>query len=148
MTAIDRRGFVRQTGVVLAGGSLASLIAGCAALAARVVPVADGRIHLSLRQYPELGTPGGSLKLAPVGMDHPVYLLVLGDGEFAALSPICTHRGCTVEVQGSRIVCPCHGSTYDREGQVLQGPAERALTRYPATVDRDGILTVDLRRAG
>lgn len=140
-----RRDFVRQAGGVLAGSSLASLIAGCASLAARVVPVADGRLHLSLRQYPELDAPGGALKLAPVGMPHQVYLLVLDGGEFAALSPICTHRGCTVEVQGARIVCPCHGSTYDRQGRVLQGPAERALQRYPTTVDTDGVLTIDLR---
>jgi Rieske Fe-S protein len=144
MNSIDRRDFVRRAGGALAVAPIASLLASCAALAARVVPVNDGRLHLALSHYPELETLGGALKLAPTGFDTPVYVLTLGRGQHAALSPICTHLGCTVEIQGSRIVCPCHGSTYDREGRVLQGPAERALTRYPAAIE-DGVLVVNLR---
>lgn len=144
MKEMDRRAFVRRAGGALAAAPLAALLASCAALAARVVPVTGGKLHLALNRFPELETPGGALKLAPTGFDTPVYVLVLGRGEFAALSPICTHLGCTVEIQGSRIVCPCHGSTYDREGRVLQGPAERALMRYPTNVD-DGVLVINLQ---
>lgn len=144
MTDLDRRDFVRRATGALAATPLGALLAGCAALTARVVPVQEGRLHLALTHYPELETAGGSLKLAPAGYDTPVYVLTLGRGEFAALSPICTHLGCTVDIQGSRIVCPCHGSTYDREGRVLQGPAEKALTRFPTTID-DGVLVIDLR---
>ena len=75
-----------------------------------------------------------------------MFILVVGERHFAALSPICTHLGCTVEIQGDRLVCPCHGSTYDREGRVLRGPAERALHRYPATLTGDGVLEIDLAR--
>jgi len=75
-----------------------------------------------------------------------VYVLALGGGAFSALSPICTHLGCTVDIQGARLVCPCHGSTYDREGKVLKGPAERALRRLGAELSRDGVLTIDLGR--
>lgn len=144
MSQIDRRDFMRRATGALAATPLAALLAGCAALAARVVPVSEGKLHLALTHYPELETIGGALKLAPAGFETPVYVLTLARGQHAALSPICTHLGCTVEIQGSRIVCPCHGSTYDREGRVLQGPAERALTRYPATLS-DGVLVIDLR---
>ena len=72
-------------------------------------------------------------------MEDPIYLLRNGN-EYRALSPICTHRGCTVEVQTDRLVCPCHGSTYDRDGQVLKGPAQRALARYPLTISGDEIV--------
>ena len=144
MSGIDRRDFVRRATGALSATPLAELLAGCAALAARSVPMREGKLHLAFTHYPELETPGGSLKLAPVGFETPVYVLALGRGEFAALSPICTHLGCTVEIQGNRIVCPCHGSNYDREGRVLQGPAERALTRYATSID-DGVLVIDLR---
>ena len=141
---MNRRAFVRRASGALSATPLAVLLAGCAALAARVVPVRDGKLHLALSHYPELETAGGALKLAPTGFEHPVYVMTLGRDAFAALSPICTHLGCTVEIQGSRIVCPCHGSTYDREGRVLQGPAERALTRYSTSIE-DGVLVIDLR---
>jgi Rieske Fe-S protein len=88
---------------------------------------------------------GGSLKVLPDGQPEPVYVLAQRDGTFAALSPICTHLGCTVEIESERLVCPCHGSTYDREGRVLQGPAQRSLARFRTQLSADGVLTIDLR---
>lgn len=140
MSGPDRRAFLGQC----AGLALAPLIAGCASLVARTVTPIDGRIELALAQYPELVVSGGSLKLLPVGSAEPVYVLALGGDEFAALSPICTHLGCTVEIQGPRLVCPCHGSTYDRAGSVLRGPAARALARYRVERKSADILSIDL----
>ena len=136
----DRRGFLGQC----AGLALAPLIAGCASLVARPVTPVNGRIELALAHYPELTTPGGSLKLLPVGSQEPVYVLVLETGDVAAVSPICTHLGCTVEIQGPRLVCPCHGSTYDRAGSVLRGPAARSLARYRTERLSNDIISIDL----
>jgi cytochrome b6-f complex iron-sulfur subunit len=131
--ALDRRSFL---GVCCGGGALA-LLAGCAAVAATPVPVAGGRIRLALADHPALRTPGGGVCVAPIGRRDPVVVIAMEDGNFSALSPICTHRGCTVDLQGDRLVCPCHGSTYDRAGVVLRGPAERPLFRYQAVRDGD-----------
>lgn len=51
------------------------------------------------------------------------------DGRIVALSPICTHMGCTVGWNGNEKTwdCPCHGSRYDKEGKVIQGPATKDL---------------------
>ena len=51
-------------------------------------------------------------------------------GEIYALSLVCTHLGCTVSVTPTGIVCPCHGSVFNRQGDVLKGPATRPLPRY------------------
>jgi Rieske Fe-S protein len=51
-------------------------------------------------------------------------------GRVYALNLVCTHLGCTVNVTPAGLVCPCHGSEFDREGKVLKGPADRALERY------------------
>jgi cytochrome b6-f complex iron-sulfur subunit len=132
----DRREFVR-TGM----GTLAVvMLPACASLVTRQVPLENGRIRLSLRQHPELGEPRGSLRLMPAGWTEPLFLLALEGGGFAALSSICTHRGCTVDLGGPGLACPCHGSQYDREGQVTRGPANRALTRYPVSVTGDELL--------
>ena len=64
-------------------------------------------------------------------------LAVIRDGEsFYALSLTCTHLGCTVSVTATGLACPCHGSTFDRQGKVLSGPADRPLARY--TVEERG----------
>lgn len=147
--SLDRRQFicVCARGVACAAGAAAAAgaaLAGCASVVARRVALADGRVHLSLLQHPELAEPGGAIKILPDGQDEPLYVLRDDDGQFSVLSPICTHRGCTVELEGARLVCPCHGSTYDRAGRVLQGPAPRPLTRYPADLS-GGVLIIDLR---
>lgn len=141
---LDRRRFLGVCACAFAG---TALLGGCASLAVRRILPVDGRLVLPLLQYPELTETGGSLALAPDGHDAPVLVFVVGEQLFAALSPICTHLGCTVEIQGDRLVCPCHGSTYDREGRVLRGPAERALRRYPTRLTGDGVLEIDLTRA-
>ena len=51
------------------------------------------------------------------------------DGTLTALSPKCTHMGCTVDWNDGEQTwdCPCHGSRYRKEGAVFQGPAKRDL---------------------
>lgn len=131
-----RREFVAACAACCAG----ALLSGCASLVTHPVPVSAGRVRLAIAEFPELAQPHGAIRVLPAGMQDPIYVLSRANGEYRALSPICTHRGCTVEVQNDRLVCPCHGSTYDRDGQVLKGPAQRALTRYPTRVAGDEIV--------
>jgi cytochrome b6-f complex iron-sulfur subunit len=138
---IDRREFVELCACALVGIGLG----GCASLMTRTVTPTDGRIELALSQYPELLEPGGTLKILPEGQADPLYVLALADGSYSVLSPICTHLGCTVDIEGDRLVCPCHGSMYNRSGAVLQGPAQLPLARYRADLSRSGLLTIDLR---
>lgn len=44
-----------------------------------------------------------------------------------AVSLICTHLGCIVKPAAEGFECPCHGSRYNRQGEVTKGPAPRAL---------------------
>jgi len=146
---MERRRFVGLCGraVTFATGAAGAVLSwsSCASVAVRPVTPTSGRVRLSLADYPELAAPDGSVMIRPTGWDDPIYVLALGDRRFTALSPICTHRGCTVEIQGARLECPCHGSVYDRDGAVLHGPAERALAQFRTQVTSDGMLVIDLR---
>jgi Rieske Fe-S protein len=62
-------------------------------------------------------------------------------GEFKGFSAICTHAGCTVsEVAGGTINCRCHGSKYNLDGSVANGPATKPLESKPVSVQGDSIV--------
>jgi Rieske Fe-S protein len=50
-------------------------------------------------------------------------------GVLHAVSAVCTHMGCVVDWNAVETSwdCPCHGSRFDPDGHVLQGPAQREL---------------------
>ncbi len=53
------------------------------------------------------------------------------DGSVITLSPRCQHMGCTVNWNDPEKTwdCPCHGSRYALDGEVIQGPATKALNK-------------------
>lgn len=53
------------------------------------------------------------------------------DGTLHERSAICVHLGCVVAWNSLEKSwdCPCHGSRYDRYGEVVNGPANRGLDR-------------------
>jgi Rieske Fe-S protein len=54
-------------------------------------------------------------------------------GRMSACSAVCTHMGCLVSWNPAERSwdCPCHGSRFDTEGRVLEGPAVRDLEPRP-----------------
>jgi cytochrome b6-f complex iron-sulfur subunit len=54
-------------------------------------------------------------------------LLIHTDSGYTALSLTCTHLGCTLEPNENGFDCPCHNSSFDAEGNVIQGPAIKPL---------------------
>lgn len=53
------------------------------------------------------------------------------DGQLLVLSAVCPHMKCLVQWNASARTwdCPCHGSRFDVEGQVIEGPSLSPLER-------------------
>ena len=66
-------------------------------------------------------------------------------GGVYALSAVCTHLGCIARFKSDEkvIACPCHGSRFDLEGNVIHGPAPRPLPWLDVSEDAQGNLVVD-----
>lgn len=90
-------------------------------------------LDLSLSKYNDLNTVGGFV------YEGNIIVIRSTDSLYIALSKICTHQGCEVGYNhaANKLPCPCHGSEFDRDGNVLQGPATSKLTKYTTKLDGD-----------
>jgi Rieske Fe-S protein len=109
------------------------------------LPVAQGRFSgstVSVDAAGALGSVGGAALVESVA---GVFLLSrTGDQSFTAVDATCTHEGCTVNgIDGTTYVCPCHGSRYDRNGRVVNGPATASLRQYPTSF-ASGVVSINL----
>jgi Rieske Fe-S protein len=99
-------------------------------------------------------TVGGAVQLAniadvPVGGaiavqgsdGKPLILAQPVAGTVVGMSAICTHAGCTVMVDGTQLVCPCHGSVYKAaDGSNVSGPAPSPLPRVAVHLHAGEVL--------
>ena len=87
--------------------------------------------------------PPGTLRRVDVG-ETAVCLARTDDG-WLAFDDTCTHEECSLaegELDGTVVICPCHGSEFDvRTGDVVTPPALDPLPIYEARED-DGTLFV------
>jgi len=84
--------------------------------------------------------PPGSATFLPA---HRLYLFNTPEG-FYSISSVCTHLGCNVQhITDDGFSCPCHGSRFDRNGLVVNGPAPRPLPWFGMNLSPRGELVVD-----
>jgi cytochrome b6-f complex iron-sulfur subunit len=69
---------------------------------------------------------------SPLNHAEGRFYLVRSEKGLLAVHKVCTHLDCLLgwDEQNGRYLCPCHGSQFAADGQVLSGPAERSLNRF------------------
>lgn len=141
----------RRTFCAQACGVLAAALYGPRAAFAqgKVVPlptirgeVVEGRVKVAIEGTP-LTAVGG---VARVVSNAGSFLATrTGESAFAVFSAICSHESCLItDGDVDAFVCPCHESRFDRQGQVLTGPAELPLAACEATYE-GSTLTITIR---
>ena len=63
--------------------------------------------------------------------------IVRRDRNATVFSATCPHLGCTVEASGNGFICPCHGSSWNANGEKLSGPAPRGLDVLESRIEGD-----------
>jgi len=65
------------------------------------------------------------------------FLVIHQKQKIEVLSSHCTHLGCIInKVENGTLICPCHGSEFDLDGNAVKGPAYKPLPSYPFAKDK------------
>jgi cytochrome b6-f complex iron-sulfur subunit len=142
---MDRRSFINLVGLGAIATSLPVALAACSAKeTTKVAPVAGqpASEFKSVGTLAELEKKGFLLNKETAG--SPV--LVVRDSSDAskviAVNPTCSHEKCIVDWEGSRkaFECACHGAKFSPTGELVKGPATKALATYAAKVEGGSVM--------
>ena len=66
------------------------------------------------------------------------FLVINQKHKIEVLSSHCTHLGCIInKEENGRLICPCHGSEFNLNGDAVKGPAYKPLPSIPFKIDKD-----------
>ncbi len=123
-----------------------------------------GTIFYPIAKYlvpPPVGEPTvTSMKIGPTDEEwaepfkiiqfgrKPVIVLKDQQGNYRALSALCTHLACIVQYrwEGNYIWCACHNGRFDLAGKVISGPPPASLETYDVNITDDGEIWVSRRQ--
>jgi cytochrome b6-f complex iron-sulfur subunit len=128
---MQRRSFIKILASVL---GLTALGAFVYPLFRFLLPVkaAMGITHI---EVPKSEVPIGASKEVMIG-ETPAIIVNTRNKGVVAFSRVCTHLGCLVKYYPDKqeFICPCHGGTFNLEGNVVSGPPPRPLPKYSVRV--------------
>jgi cytochrome b6-f complex iron-sulfur subunit len=135
---LDRRQFFVQLG----GGSLVAAGVGAAAFGVQYL---WPNVLYEASPLVSVGRPE-HFPTDSVTLDPRFGLFVVRSARgFYALTALCSHLGCLTawKQDAGVIACPCHGSSFRRDGSIIEGPAATRLAWLKMWLTDDGELMVD-----
>lgn len=135
---MERREFVKATCSLCAlfsTGLLLETLSSCVAY-----PVYDAVMVHSKIKIPASAFAKANLQIIRAkGLSYDVAIHKMDDGSYTALLLRCTHAANPLKYTGKEFVCPLHGSSFDSEGKVTEGPATRSLRKMDVMVSNNKI---------
>jgi Rieske Fe-S protein len=148
LPAVGAEKATRRSFVLSAAATMAAALTGCSgdngssptSPSTPTAPTLPSEVRIPI--MPVGATSETAVHLLP-GLETPVAVTRLTTTRVVAVSRICTHMQCTVELPaspGAPLECPCHGSRFRTDGQVVNGPAERPLFQFPARIEGNEVV--------
>ena len=70
-----------------------------------------------------------------VSLQDPICIFRRDESNYTAISMKCSHQGVELQVFGDKLHCPAHGSEFNNEGMVQEGPAIENLRKFATRIE-------------
>lgn len=141
---MERKKFLKTCGYALVGLPFAaSLLQSCGGIHYAMVNESNGTLIVSKSQFiinPEKPDKLREFVMVQTNLyKFPLCLYRTDTEKYATSLMRCTHRGCELNVGGGIYSCPCHGSEFTNDGNLLSGPADKNLQTFTTKTDAENI---------
>jgi nitrite reductase/ring-hydroxylating ferredoxin subunit len=138
---MDRRSFINNSCRMCVGiagfSSLSVVLNSCASLSVYKTSMNDKSITVPADSF----LPEETSKIIRAeGLPYDILLVKENSTGYHSLEMICTHFSNHLVANKSAIVCNLHGSTFNFEGEVTNGPAIKALRKFPTRIAGNTII--------
>jgi len=125
--------------VAMGAGMIAlGALSSCATLPAYKTAIADNKVSVPVSLFAQ----SNFQLIQPKNSYYNIGLKKEPDGTYTALLLKCTHADNQLTATGNGYKCSLHGSAFDSEGQVTNGPAERPLKKYTTQIINDQVIII------
>lgn len=137
---IERRKFLTSAckACLLAGAGFLTIdLAACSpSLKVLKLPITQNAVRLPVTAF----TSESLQIIRPEGWLYDIAVRRISASEYEALLLECTHQQNQLIVNQNGFKCMLHGSQFHLDGQVMKGPAERALNKFPTSIDQGQVV--------
>lgn len=131
---VTRRRFISTLSAAVLGAATPLTLSSCAGgLTSYRGRAVGGQLEIPKTVANQALQKHGAMFVRADNLPVAIVLRQLEDGTVVALSTVCTHSGCEVRVMPHSFQCPCHGSEYAEDGEVIEGPAAQPLQQFELT---------------
>ena len=140
---MNRKRFIKVCGWAGLGATFPVAFGACSSAHYVQSTVHQGVLAVSLQEFINEDDKSQEFRLyimvqAP-DLKFPVAVYRISHAHYNAIWTECTHKRCEVNPHPGALVCPCHGSEFDDQGNVLEGPAEQNLKTFKTTSDEKNL---------
>ena len=136
---MDRLEFIKKCGMVCGGiTTIPSILLACISNKIITGTIKDDAIVLPLSDFLEnssSNTKRPYVILQNEALKAPICVFRISETEYEAVLMQCTHQGNQLQVFGDKLQCSAHGSEFSNRGLVQNGPADKALRKFPVRIE-------------
>lgn len=139
--SFNRKDFLVSAGkagcAALVAGTFSSLLQSCAGAKVFVATAdTEGKISVPLTIFAE----SHSRIIRVEKLAYDILLVKKTEEQYNALLMRCTHQDWGLTANARGLSCSLHGSTFDLDGQITNGPASDALKKFKVNKQNDQLI--------